>query len=75
MLAELQRVNQLNISVQKSCNIQYEQAMTYHQNFISLEREYNKLQQTTQQAVNDCIALVQRQKKDNQGGRHQKFMN
>lgn len=63
-LKEIQRVNKLNLEIYQCCQAQYNQSDTYHQNFKSLEKEFGRLQQSTQGAINDCQQLVQKSKKE-----------
>jgi hypothetical protein len=39
-MKEILRVNKLNADLYKYCTAHYEQSLTYHTNFLSLEKEF-----------------------------------
>jgi len=63
-LAENNRIVKLNHELYDYCQAQYNQAVIYHENWNSLQKEYDRLQSSTQAAINDCMSLVQKAKKD-----------
>jgi DNA repair exonuclease SbcCD ATPase subunit len=62
-MKEIDRVNKLNVEMFNCCQSQYSQSQTYHQNFKSLEKEFNRLQQSTQLAINACFQALQKVRK------------